>query len=331
MKPAYKELEKRSIDSKRVCEYGIPFLDDATNGIRPTDLIVVAGKTGVGKTQLATLIAFHNAKKGKKVFLFALEAEQYEIVRRIKYQIVAKLFFERKEKYPGVYINYCDFTYGKLPELRDLELEACELFEMQTENIRIHTPTSAEFGKEELSTLYEAWSDAADLIILDHIHYLTQGERESEYDHIKKTMCTLRNAVNRKEVPIIAFSHLRKENKRDAGLVPALEELHGSSEISKQANLVVGFSPVYELPKKDNPKEVFETPAGATLCKIIKARAAHDGCDRYAAYMPFDMETRTYKETYVPYRINKHLDNLTTVPIQDFERWMVGQAREAKN
>jgi replicative DNA helicase len=68
--------------------FGVQFLDEAVGGIYSNDLVLYGAKTGIGKTQLATITAMANAANGKRVHFFALEAEQHEIERRIKYQIL---------------------------------------------------------------------------------------------------------------------------------------------------------------------------------------------------------------------------------------------------
>ncbi len=53
---------------------------------------MLGAKTGIGKTALATITALHNCQQGKRVHYFALEAEEREIERRMKFQIIADLY-----------------------------------------------------------------------------------------------------------------------------------------------------------------------------------------------------------------------------------------------
>lgn len=53
---------------------GFPRLDEYTSGLQPSDLIVIAGRPGMGKTSLALNIAQHvGMKEGRRVGVFSLE------------------------------------------------------------------------------------------------------------------------------------------------------------------------------------------------------------------------------------------------------------------
>lgn len=322
----------RTAESLQSHRFGVPFLDDALNGIRPTDLTIIAGKTGAGKTQLGTSIALQNAQAEVPVTLIALEAEEFEIERRIKYQLIAKEFFANRSDYPEhIKLNFTDWLFDKYGDaLLPLEEHAQFTFEKISHYLRIYAPSRVDFSKRDFVSVYEEFAKESRIIILDHLHYLAADDREGEYDHIKKTMWALRDAINKNKVSIIALSHLRKETKKDSALIFGLEELHGSSEITKQANHVIGFSPVFELPKKENMTEKFIPPIGSTLCKVLKTRTGHSGSDRYVAFMQFNLSEQHYGDSYTPYKIDRHNMYLTPMRYTDFEHWM-GKAREAKN
>ena len=96
------EERERIEQSKQLMSYGVKYLDDALGAIIPNDLIVLGAKTGAGKTSLAQSIALHVAQT-HPVHYFALEAENYEIERRIKYGMVSKAFYERSRGLPSIY------------------------------------------------------------------------------------------------------------------------------------------------------------------------------------------------------------------------------------
>lgn len=326
------EYLRRKVGALRTFQFGIPFLDDALNGIRSNDLIVFAAKTGAGKTEVGTMIANQAAKQGKKVVMLALEAETDEICRRIKYQILCEKFFSERDKYPPtIRISFLDWLTDKYgDQLNELDSFANEEYLKRTENLIIQSPTTAWFSKTDFTVLYENYvEEGADLIVLDHIHYLSPEDKENEYDHIKKIMWGLRDLINKHSVPVVALSHLRKEDKRDQSLTPCLEDIHGSSEITKQANHVISLSSLYKLPKKENYEEFFEAPPGTTACRILKTRVGHPTAPRYIAVMKFNIETKTYEDSYVPYSTDKWGTTLNPMKFQDFEYWM-GLAREAK-
>lgn len=318
----------RKLQALKACDFANSFLNDALNGIRSTELTIIGARTGTGKTELGATIAMANARKGKRVCLFALEAEKYEIIRRLKFNVLAQEFFSSREKYPpGIKLNFADWLHDKYPELEELESSIDRRMPLEIDNLLVYTPGIAEFTKKDFSMVYKEVADDCDLIILDHIHYLSPSEKESEYDHIKKTMWTLRDLINKHEVPVVAMSHLRKEFRGDRSLVPSLDEIHGSSEIVKQANHVIGVAPIYKLPMRAPAGESFKTPMGTTIFKVLKTRTGHPSAT-YAGVMKFNLDSKTYESRYVPYKTDQFCTELFHIGVSDFEHWM-GSAREA--
>ena len=64
---------------------GLRDLDDRLGGMHKSDLIIIAGRPSMGKTALATNIAFHAAKKGEKscIAFFSLEMSSEQLSTRI--------------------------------------------------------------------------------------------------------------------------------------------------------------------------------------------------------------------------------------------------------
>jgi replicative DNA helicase len=322
------ELLLRKAMALRAIPFCIEYLNDALNGIRPCDLVVVIARTGVGKTELLAAQALEAAKLGKQVFFYALEAEKYEIQRRIAYRIFSQRFFENRRDYPAhIWLNYTDWLFDKYPELDELNQQVAEEMPRVTEGIEFYTPDVTEFTRNDFTNVYKEIVNDADLIILDHIHYIAREDKVNEYDHIQRVVCHLRELINKHSVPLVAVSHIRKEDKRNSSLLPTLEEIHGASEISKQANHVVSLAPCYQVPSKHDETKVVEPQQGSTLCRIIKTRSGHAGAERYAALLKFNPDTKTYEDSYVPYRTDKFATEIESVGIEDFERWM-SHARE---
>src|SRR5690348_4241502 len=93
--------------AKRRLSFGVKFLDDALGGIAQKDIVLLGAKTGIGKTTMASIIAESNAEKGRHVHYFALEAEDREIERRIKFRILSRLAYQRSvSKFKQGRINY---------------------------------------------------------------------------------------------------------------------------------------------------------------------------------------------------------------------------------
>lgn len=114
------ELHHRIKSRQNMAVFGVSYLDDACRGIFSNDFVLIGARTGVGKTQLATIIAKENMKH-RRVHYIALEAEPYEIERRILYQEYSELFFEIAKEYKNTEknFNYIDWYKGQLDEVLD--------------------------------------------------------------------------------------------------------------------------------------------------------------------------------------------------------------------
>lgn len=225
--------------------YGIPFLDDATNGILPGQLIVLGAATGVGKTDALSLIARAAAVKAKVCFL-ALEAHENEIQERILYRAMADIYFKlpsEKKREMGVgTLSYVDFHSGKLNKaLGEFWDEAMHNAMMITDNIDFVYPSqlSAEGAAIEIERRVD---DGTRLFILDHLHHLEIDEQD-EVKALKRNMKLLNLITNSRECSLLTASHLRKGDRMRPEF-PDLNDLHGSSEISKRAHVVIILGPV---------------------------------------------------------------------------------------
>lgn len=217
--------------------FGVSYLDDALISIARDDLILIGGRSGGGKTELAVHIANVNAAAGHQVCFFALEAKKKEISHRILYKKVVQKYFEDPYRVKEQHISYSRWINGRLQEVlgRYHARARQDLDALTNLDIRYSKQlyTLQDFEKDFLSVRFKA-----KLIIIDHLHYfgLDDGNENAEY---KKIVTTIRNMALEYRVPIILVSHIRKADHRFATLVPEQEDFHGSSDIIKVATKAI--------------------------------------------------------------------------------------------
>ena len=102
------ESEDRKINAGNILPFGIPCVDDILDGIEASDSIVIAAASGRGKTQTCTLIALSIAMAGHQVHYFALEAEDHEILRRMKFMCYSEEYWSDKDRE-----HIIDFRYSQ--------------------------------------------------------------------------------------------------------------------------------------------------------------------------------------------------------------------------
>jgi hypothetical protein len=290
---AKNERAERLANAERQMPYHVSFLDDCLRSILPNDLILLGAATGAGKTELARLIATANASYGKRVYFFALEAERNEIERRIKFSIIADLV-EQNELQLRAPFNYRDWYRGEFEgQLATLSLnEEAEKIFAETFRGRFFTYYRGKhFDGANVKRHFLAIQDQADLIVLDHLHYVDVDD-ENENRGLKETIKTIRNAALDVGKPVILVAHLRKRDLRDKRLVPAIDEFHGSSDVAKICTHAIVLAPCYDE-HVDAPKRKH---VSRTFMAVLKDRAL--GAQRAIACVDFDMRNRKYAGTY---------------------------------
>lgn len=309
-----KERECRIENGKKLLKFGNPFLDEALGGIGANDLIIIASKTGQGKTQLAMHIALNNILNGKRVHFFALESEKYEIERRLKYQIIADQFFKLSEKRP-IHLNYIDWYYGRLDHyLSDLEEEA-EAKLIYYKNLFVFYREN-DFKVNDFQRLVLGVKNETDLIIADHLHYFDFDD-ENENRAIKNTVKSIRDTALLSGKPVILISHVRKSDRKLKQIVPDIEDLHGSSDIGKIGTKVITIAPCYD----DSQMTLRKTYFHSSKCRIDGSRT------NLTAILAFNLVIQRYENEYFLGRLNYDGTELKLFNSTNMPFW----AKSAKN
>lgn len=280
------ESKQREGISKKIMSFGIDFLDHATRGILPDDLVILGARSGAGKTQFCVNLALINSLMGKKVHMIALEASTLEIERRMKYLILAELFYSDKDRVKtDTAMNFINWYLGDhentLAKYEDQARQRTGFLE----NFFTFYKTD-KFGIKELIESVESVFDETDLIIIDHVHYFDFDD-DNENKALREITKTVRKICQVIQRPIILVAHLRKRDKNNTEVAPGLDEFHGSSELTKIATKVISIG----VGNMITPG-LFETYVRIPKCRI-------DGSvTRYAGKVIFNGRTNRYDSNY---------------------------------
>lgn len=288
---AFTEIEDRRLHRGTNLRFGIPFIDDATRGIRRHDLVLIGAESGVGKTELCCNIALENMKDGKKVHYIALEAERFEIERRLKYQLIAKAYWSAplairpKLSQPLEYDTWEDGEF--LDELAEIEHGVAEIFERRYQDLFV-LYKQGKFGLRELIEHVSVNASKTDLIIVDHIHYFDLDD-DNENRAVKEIMTIARDMALENGKPIMIVAHMRKADKlnQNSPLCPGKEDFHGTSDLYKIATKIVTLAPG-EVTSQGN----FET-----FVRVAKNRKKGSAM-RYLGRLIYSSKDNTYAEGY---------------------------------
>lgn len=336
------ERAERVAQAPKVLNYGVGFLDDSLGGIIPNDLIVIGAKTGAGKTQLATSVALETSQRaanyevdkagkyvrdaednlvvltdkngipvtGAPVHYFALEAEDNEIERRIKYGKLSDMYYRLLDgdmplpeglKRPADrrVISYTDWRMGKLDKLLRAYEEYLEP-ELKSAVKNLHTlyRTSGNFNLQALERGLLQVVTETRLIVIDHLHYVDVDDSDENKGY-KRVIKLVRDIVLHYNVPIIVIAHLRKTQggARYAPLISTIEDFHGTSDVPKIATTCIMMAPAYD--RMAPHKWQWPTYIGAVKSRLDGSRT------RFTGLVNYDARTSRYDEAY---RIGKMTD-----------------------
>lgn len=282
-------------EKSRLINFGIAYLDDALVGISPNDLVLIGGRSGSGKTELALNIAQQSAMQKKNTYYFALEAERAELGMRLMYKKLASRYYNSKQLKLHC-ITYDRWVTGKLPEE----------FYGQTENIIQETNdlshlkiryVTSDYSIEHFVSDMEQIKHDAELVVLDHLHYFDLSDTTNENAEYKRIVKTIRTNCLEKNIPVILVSHIRKADQRLVTFVPEQEDFHGSSDIVKIATKAITIgSGAYKTVLLPDHQEY--SPDGyVSFIKVVKHRRNGSVTHKIAVTV-FDNKVNEYQHGY---------------------------------
>lgn len=221
---------------------GLKDLDNVTEGLHETQLIIIAARPAVGKTAFALNIAAAAAKSTKKnIAIFSLEMPAEQLVLRM----ISSLGQIDNKK----------LQTGRL-ETEDYRRINEAMSQLADTNIYFHdgaSTTASEIQAKcrRLSTQGEGLS----LVVIDYLQLIDssgryQGARQQEISEISRKLKTMALELN---VPVIALSQLSRSVEKREDKRPVLSDLRESGAIEQDADIVAALhAPDTEVPQTDD-------------------------------------------------------------------------------
>ena len=211
---------------------GLKDLDERLGGLHKSDLVIVAGRPSMGKTALATNIAYHASKKildnneKTSVAFFSLEMSSEQLSTRIiSEQSRIKSNDIRRGKISEEEFNRLIETSRNIHQL--------PLVIDETPAITIATLSNRARRIKRLFGL--------NLIVVDYIQLMTTGAkrfdgRVQEISAITQGLKALAKELN---VPVLALSQLSRAVEQRDDKKPQLADLRESGSIEQDADVVI--------------------------------------------------------------------------------------------
>ena len=211
---------------------GLRDLDDKLGGLHQSDLIIIAGRPSMGKTSLATNIAFNAAQKlqesGKKssIAFFSLEMSSEQLSTRI---ISEQARISSNDIRRG---RISDDQFDKFLETSK-NISELPLYIDETPAISIAALSNRARRIKRLFGL--------DMIVVDYIQLMrgTTFNKDGRVQEISQITQGLKAIAKELSVPVVALSQLSRQVEQRDDHKPQLADLRESGSIEQDADVVM--------------------------------------------------------------------------------------------
>jgi replicative DNA helicase len=209
---------------------GLRPLDEATGGLQPTDLILLAGRPGMGKSSLSLTIARHAAMQfGRTVLFFSVEMSRAQLLARLL-SMEAHVDLTRLWKH-----HLSEAEIVRLIEVSGAIADA-PLFIDDTSSLSISAMRS--------TIRRHLVRHPLDLIVVDYLQKLTAtydtGKRYADrVQEVSEVARGLKQMAREFGVPVLALAQLSRAVESRAEKIPQLSDLRDSGELEQEADIVL--------------------------------------------------------------------------------------------
>ncbi len=219
---------------------GLVDLDKKLGGFHPSDLLIIAGRPSMGKTALATNIAFNIAKAYKKgrlhdgsegavnggvVGFFSLEMSSEQLAARI---------LSEAAEVPSEQIRRGDMSEQEFRRFVEAAkaLETCPLYIDDTPAIPISQLAARARRLKRTHGL--------DVLIIDYLQLVRPATaKDSRVNEVSEITQGLKAIAKELNIPVIALSQLSRQVENREDKRPQLSDLRESGSIEQDADVVM--------------------------------------------------------------------------------------------
>ena len=210
---------------------GFGDLDNMLGGLQNSDLIILAGRPSMGKTALATNIAFNSAKYFAKekekgsVVMFSLEMSAEQIGLRI---------LAEQSRIPSDKLRK-----GELNERDSLELQNTY---QEINNLNFFFDDSPNLTVSELRSKLRRYKNNYNikLVLIDYLQLIKpESNRDNRVNELSEITRNLKQLAKEFDLPVISLSQLSRQVENRDDKRPLLSDLRESGSIEQDADVVM--------------------------------------------------------------------------------------------
>ncbi|HRD28397.1 MAG TPA: replicative DNA helicase [Caulobacter sp.] len=220
---------------------GLTDLDKQLGGLHPSDLLILAGRPSMGKTALATNIAFHVARN------YAWEPQPDGTRKTVNGGVVAFFSLEMSAEQLAMRL-LADVSGVSSDRLRKGEIDASEFgrvrdgaIEVQEAPLFIDATGGLSISKLTARARRLKRQHGLDLIVVDYLQLVTTdgSKGDNRVQEVSAITGGLKALAKELGVPVIALSQLSRQVENREDKRPQLSDLRESGSIEQDADVVM--------------------------------------------------------------------------------------------
>ena len=206
---------------------GLTRFDEMTGGFRPGEMTILAARPGVGKSAMATGMAWNIALQNKPVGIFSLEMSRESLLLRM---LCSSARIDSQRLRAG-YTNQIERDRIRIARDRMME-------------VPIYIDDTSNLGLMELHAKIRRWEQVnrskMAFVVVDYLQLMSsRGKIESENTRIEKLTRGIKLLSKELGIPFLVLSQLsRASEQRTGDKRPQLADLRSSGAIEQDSDLV---------------------------------------------------------------------------------------------
>lgn len=262
---------------------GLRCLDAHMGGFNPTDMIVIAGRPGMGKTALATNIAVNMSKAGKSGLFFSMEMSGEQLAQRI---MSAETGISAQDVQRG---NIDENQYRHIRDARE---------KVKTLPIEIDERGALRLSQLAGKARRVKRTKGLDYIVVDYMQLMqgTGNKNANRVQDVTEITGGLKALAKELNVPVIALSQLSRAVEQRAIKRPTLSDLRDSGSIEQDADVILfPYRAEYYLRLEGKDEATDDTLRElAGVAELILAKWRHGPTGDFE--LRFDASTTTFSD-----------------------------------
>jgi replicative DNA helicase len=216
--------------------YGLQGLDDMTGGLKRGELLVLAGRPGMGKTALALCVARLTARAGEPTYFQSLEMGDISLSDRN----LADAVFEQ-----GRPIPYYDIARGNLTDAQFLRIDDAARrqreFPLKIDPAPGLTVSQIAARARRHKQMLERQGKRLGPVIVDHMHIVRPSNRYSgaRVNEVGEISAALKGLAKELDAPVVALAQLSRKVEDREDKRPNMADLRDSGSIEQDADTVI--------------------------------------------------------------------------------------------